>query len=298
MSEPWRGTFTALVTPMTADGALDREAMERLIELQVDGGVEGVVPCGTTGEAATLTTDEHVDVIAHVTERVDGRIAVLPGIGGNNTRNVIAIGQRAAATGVDGVLAVAPYYNKPTQAGMLAHFRAVADAVDAPVVLYNVPSRTSSNILPETVLQLAEHPNIVAIKEASGSLSQAMAILRHRPEGFRVLSGEDDLTLAMTCVGGDGVISVVSNEVPRPISDMVHKALAADFEGAREIHYRLLGLMNVNFIETNPIPVKAALAMMGLIEESYRLPLVPLADASRVQLAATLAELDLIDPTA
>lgn len=298
MSEPWRGTFTALVTPMQADGAVDREAMARLIELQVDGGVDGIVPCGTTGEAATLSTDEHADVIAHVTESVGGRVAVLPGIGGNNTRNVIALGRRAATVGVDGVLAVAPYYNKPPQAGMLAHFRAVADALDVPVVLYNVPSRTSSNILPETVLQLAEHDNVVGIKESSGSLSQAMAILRHRPTGFRVLSGEDDLTLAMTCVGGDGVISVVSNEVPGPMSDMVRLALAGDFERARELHYRLLGLMNANFIETNPIPVKAALAMMGLIEERYRLPLVPIAEASRATLATELELLGLIEPAA
>lgn len=296
MSEPWRGTFTALVTPMAADGAVDRQALKRLVEMQIEGGVDGIVPCGTTGEAATLTTDEHVDVIAQITEFTDGRAAVLAGIGGNNTRNVIALGQRAAAAGVDGVLAVAPYYNKPTQAGMLAHFRAVADAVDAPVVLYNVPSRTSSNILPETVLQLADHDNIVAIKEASGSLSQAMAIIRSRPDGFAVLSGEDDLTLAMICVGGDGVISVVSNEVPGPMSDMVRKALAGDLEGARELHYRLLGLMNVNFVETNPIPVKAALAMMGLVEESYRLPLVPLAAASRDKLVAELEQLGLIDP--
>ena len=294
MSAPWRGTFTAIVTPMHADGAIDRESMARLIELQIDGGVDGIVPCGTTGEAATLTTDEHADLIAWVVECVAGRASVLAGIGGNNTRNVIALGQRAAQAGVDGVLAGAPYYNKPTQAGMLAHFRAVADAVDAPVVLYNVPARTSSNILPETVLELAEHDNIVAIKEASGGLSQPMAILRHRPAGFGVLSGEDDLTLALVCVGGDGVISVVSHEVPGPRSDMVRKASAGDLEGARELHYRLLGLMNVNFVETNPIPVKAALAMMGLIEESYRLPLVPLSDAGRAKLAAALEELELI----
>jgi 4-hydroxy-tetrahydrodipicolinate synthase len=190
---------------------------------------------------------------------------------------------------------VAPYYNKPTQAGMLAHFRAVANAVDVPLILYNVPGRTSSNILPDTVIQLARHPGVAGIKEASGSLAQVMAILRQRPQDFSVLSGEDDLTLAMICLGADGVISVVSNEVPGPMSEMVRHALAGDIDAARALHYRLLPLMDANFIETNPIPAKAALAMMGLIEENYRLPLVPLSSANRAALAAVLEDLSLVE---
>jgi 4-hydroxy-tetrahydrodipicolinate synthase len=294
MSAPWRGTCTALVTPMQADGAVDHEALQRLVDMQIAGGVEGLLPCGTTGEAATLTNEEHLSVIDSVIAFADGRSAILAGIGGNDTRNVITLGTQSADAGADGVLAVAPYYNKPTQAGMLAHFTAVADAVALPLVLYNVPGRTSSNIEPDTVLQLAEHPNIVGIKEASGSLGQAMAILRHRPEGFRVLSGEDDLTLAMICMGADGVVSVVSNEVPQLMGDMVRHALAGRFDEARSLHYRLLSLMQVNFIETNPTPAKAALAMMGLIEENYRLPLVPLAAQSRDVLAGVLRDLSLL----
>jgi 4-hydroxy-tetrahydrodipicolinate synthase len=295
MTDPWRGTFTALVTPFTSGGGVDRVALERLVELQIQGGVEGLLPCGTTGEAATLTNEEHLGVIEDVLLCADGRVTVLAGVGGNDTRNVIELGTRAAAAGVDGILAVAPYYNKPTQAGMLAHFSTIADAVEAPLILYNVPGRTSSNIEASTVLQLAEHPNIAGIKEASGSLGQVMAILARRPDGFSVLSGEDDLTLAVICLGGDGVVSVVSNEVPGPMSAMVRDALAGDLEAARGEHYRLLALMGANFIETNPIPAKAALAMMGHIEESYRLPLVPMAPDNRARLATVLAELGLID---
>ena len=295
MTNPWRGTFTALVTPFTAGGSVDRVALERLVELQIRDGVEGLLPCGTTGEASTLTNEEHLGVIEDVLAFANGRVTVLAGIGGNDTRNVIELGKRAATAGADGLLAVAPYYNKPTQTGMVAHFSAIADAVEAPLILYNVPGRTSSNIEASTVLQLAEHPNIAGIKEASGALGQVMAILAGRPDGFSVLSGEDDLTLAVICLGGDGVISVVSNEVPGPMSAMVRDALAGNFEAARDVHYRLLALMGANFIETNPIPAKAALAMMGHIEENYRLPLVPMAPDNRARLAAVLVELGLID---
>jgi 4-hydroxy-tetrahydrodipicolinate synthase len=291
----WRGTFTALVTPFTVAGAIDHAALRRLVEMQIEGGVEGLLPCGTTGEAATLTNDEHLGVIEDVISFADGRTVVLAGVGGNDTRNVIELGRRAATAGADGILAVAPYYNKPTQAGMLAHFTAIAEAVSVPLVLYNVPGRTSSNILPETVLQLAEHPNIVGIKEASGDLGQVMRILAAAPSGFSVLSGEDDLTLAMICLGARGVVSVVSNEVPAQMSDLVRRALAGDLDEARVIHYRLLDLMYANFIETNPIPAKAALAMMGLIEEAYRLPLVRMSAENRAQLARALDRLGLID---
>ena len=295
MSTMWDGTYTALVTPFTADGAINNDLLCDLVDWQLQSGVDGIVPCGTTGEASTITNDEHASVIEAVVTRVNGQAKVLAGVGGNDTRNVTILASRALEIGADGVLAVAPYYNKPTQAGMVAHFTAIADTVDIPLVLYNVPGRTSSNILPPTVLGLAEHPNIVGIKEASGDLGQVMTILAGRTKGFSVLSGEDDLTLAMISLGAEGVISVVSNEVPNEISKMVRYALNGDLDLAREIHYRLLGLMNANFIETNPIPVKAALAMMGRIGEHYRLPLVPMAPLNRAKLADELKALGLID---
>ncbi len=295
MSTLWDGTYTALVTPFTADGEIDHDSLCDLVDWQLQSGVEGIVPCGTTGEASTMTNDEHTGVIESVVARVNGQAKVLAGVGGNDTRNVTILASRALEMGADGVLAVAPYYNKPTQAGMVAHFTAIADTVDIPLVLYNVPGRTSSNILPTTVLRLAEHPNIVGIKEASGDLGQVMTILAGRTEGFSVLSGEDDLTLAMISLGANGVISVVSNEVPNEMSKMVSYALNGKLDLAREIHYRLLGLMNANFIETNPIPAKAALAMMGRIGENYRLPLVPMAESTRAKLADELKGLGLID---
>ena len=287
----WDGTYTALVTPFTADGAINNDLLCDLVDWQLRSGVDGIVPCGTTGEASTITNDEHASVIEAVVTRVNGQAKVLAGVGGNDTRNVTILASRALEIGADGVLAVAPYYNKPTQAGMVAHFTAIADTVDIPLVLYNVPGRTSSNILPATVLRLAEHPNIVA----SGDLGQVRTILAGRTKGFSVLSGEDDLTLAMISLGAEGVISVVSNEVPNEMSKMVRYALNGKLDLAREIHYRLLGLMNANFIETNPIPVKAALAMMGRIGENYRLPLVPMAPVNRAKLADALKELGLID---
>ena len=295
MSTMWDGTYTALVTPFTADGASNNDLLCDLVDWQLQSGVDGIVPCGTTGEAATITNDEHASVIEAVVTRVNGQAKVLAGVGGNDTRNVTILASRALEIGADGVLAVAPYYNKPTQAGMVAHFTAIADTVDIPLVLYNVPGRTSSNILPATVLRLAEHPNIVGIKEASGDLGQVMTILAGRTKGFSVLSGEDDLTLAMISLGAEGVISVVSNEVPNEMSKMVRYALNGKLDLAREIHYRLLGLMNANFIETTPVPVKAALAMMGRIGENYRLPLVPMAPVNRAKLADELKELGLID---
>ena len=294
MSATWRGTFTALVTPFAADGSVDEERLANLVEFQIEGKVEGLVPCGTTGEAATMTNEEHMRVVEFVIDKVTGRVPVLAGVGGNDTRNVILLSRGAQQLGASGVLAVAPYYNKPTQAGMLEHFSTIADAIEIPLVLYNVPGRTSSNILPATVLKLAEHKNIAAIKEASGNLSQVMAILADRPDGFRLLSGEDDLTFAVVCLGGDGVISVVSNEVPDLMSRMVRHALAGELDEARQQHYRLLGLMDANFIETNPIPVKAALAIMGLIEEHYRLPLVPMSDENRAKLRDELLDLQLL----
>lgn len=291
----WQGTYTALVTPFGADGSVDEGALARLVDRQLDSGVEGIVPCGTTGESVTQSSEEQLRVMEVVRDRASGKALVIAGVGGNDTRKVTAQSRAAASLGVDAILSVVPYYNKPTQEGLYRHFSEVADAVDVPVILYNVPGRTSANLAPDTVIRLAEHGNIRGVKEASGNLVQVMEILSRRPEGFRVLSGEDNLTLAIVALGGDGVISVVSNEVPRPMSDMVRKALTGDLAGARELHYRLLGLMNVNFIETNPIPVKAALAMMGLIEERYRLPLVPMSADNRARLREQLKRLDLVD---
>jgi 4-hydroxy-tetrahydrodipicolinate synthase len=296
MKTIWKGTFTALVTPFHADGTIDESALRGLVERQVDGGVDGIVPCGTTGESATLSADEKVRVVEIVREQADGRTAVLAGAGGNCTADVVALAKRMAAARADGILSVLPYYNKPTQDGLYSHFTAIADAVTVPVVLYNVPGRTSSNLAADTALRLAEHDNIAGVKEASGDLDQVMQIVRGSPDGFHVLSGEDSLTLPIIALGGHGVVSVVANEVPDLMSGMVRAALAGDFPGARKLHYQLLALMGANFIETNPIPVKAALAMMGLIEEHYRLPMVPITDASRETLRADLTALELVEP--
>lgn len=294
-----RGCATALVTPFKSDGAIDEERLRAFINYQIEGGVRILVPCGTTGESVTMTEEEDQRVISIAVELARGRARVIAGTGSNSTASTIEYSRKARELGADAVLVVAPYYNKPTQAGMDAHFRAVAAAVsDIPVVLYNVPGRTSSNIAAQTVLKLArEVENIVAVKEASGNLSQIMEILRGRPEGFRVLSGDDAVTLPMIALGGDGLISVASNEAPTLMSEMVDAALSGEWEKARELHYRLLPLMEVNFIETSPGPVKAALALMGMIEENFRLPLVPVLEETRQRVRAVIAELGLLRET-
>ena len=295
MSEPWQGTYTALVTPFGVDGAVDDEMLERLVDLQIEGGVEGIVPCGTTGESITLSGEEQLRVIQVVRDRVDTRVQVIAGVGGNATEKVVAQARAAASLGVEGILSVVPYYNKPTQEGLFRHFSELADAVEIPVIVYNVPSRGTTNLSPATLMRLAEHGNIRGVKEASGNLVQVMEILSRRPDGFRVFSGEDNLTLPILALGGDGVVSVVSNEVPMLMSRMVREALAGRLPNARDIHFRLLGLMNANFIETNPIPVKAALAMMGIIGEHYRLPLVPMTGENRRRLREHLLRLELVE---
>ncbi len=290
-----RGCATALVTPFTNDGAIDEPALTRLIEYQLSGGVKLLVPCGTTGESATMTEAEDQQVIKHAIEQARGRARVIAGTGSNSTAAAIENSRIAKDLGADAVLVVAPFYNKPTQAGLYAHFRAVAEAVDLPIVIYNVPGRTSCNISAATTLRLAHDcANIAAVKEASGNLSQIMEILRDRPEGFRVISGDDALTFAMIALGGDGLISVASNEAPELMNRMVELALAGKWDEARELHYRLLPLMEVNFIESSPGPVKAGLAMMNLIGENYRLPLVPIEEKSRAALRAVLFELGLL----
>ncbi|MBZ5535553.1 MAG: 4-hydroxy-tetrahydrodipicolinate synthase [Acidobacteriia bacterium] len=294
-----QGCATALVTPFNSAGAVDEKAFRVLVERQIKQGVRLLVPCGTTGESVTMTEEEDAHVIGMTVEVAKGRAHVIAGTGSNSTSTAIEYSQAARRLGVDAILVVAPYYNKPTQEGLYAHFRAIAESVgDLPVVLYNVPGRTSTNIAAGTVLRLARDvKNIAAVKEASGNLSQIMEILHHRPTGFRVFSGDDAVTLPLLSLGADGIISVVSNEVPDLMSRMVELALAGDWVEARNLHFRLLNLMEVNFIETSPGPVKAALALMGLIEEKLRLPLVPVQEKSRLKVREVLVELGLVKET-
>jgi len=288
-----RGCATALVTPFKADGAVDEERLGALVERQIAGGVRLLVPCGTTGESATLTEEEDRRVIRLTVEAARGRARVIAGTGSNSTAAAIEYSRAAQELGVDAVLVVAPFYNKPTQEGLYAHFRAVAESIaELPVVIYNVPGRTASNIAAATALRLARDvENIVAVKEASGDLSQIMAILRERPENFRVLSGDDAITLALIAMGADGLISVVSNEVPDLMSRLCDLALGGEWEAARALHFQLLPLMEVNFIESSPGPVKAAMQLMNLLEENFRLPLVPVQEKSRARVREVLTEL-------
>lgn len=298
MKVDWmRGCATALVTPFTATGAIDEERVRALVERQIDAGVRLLVPCGTTGESVTMTEAEDQRVIQITVEVARGRGAhVIAGTGSNATASAIEYSQTARDLGADAVLVVAPYYNKPTQEGLYAHFAAVAQAVpDVPVMMYNVPGRTSSNISPQTTLRLARDcENIVAIKEASGNFSQIMEILRERPAGFGVLSGDDAVTLPLIALGAQGIVSVASNEVPDSMSRMVDLALSGDWDKARTLHYRLLPLMEVNFIESSPGPLKAAMAMMGLLDENFRLPLVPVQEKSRTRIREVITELGLM----
>lgn len=289
-----RGALTALVTPFTRDGEVDEAAFVRLVERQIDQGINGLVPCGTTGESPTTTHEEDDRLISLTIETVarrgmTGRIPVVAGTGSNNTATAIASTRRAAALGADAALIVAPYYNKPDQRMLEAHYRAVADDGGLPVVVYNVPGRTASNVEAATLRRLAEHPRIVAVKEASANLEQIMTVLRDRPDGFSVLSGDDSWAYPLLALGGDGVISVASNEIPAEMTRLCALAHAGDWDGARALHERLLDLMRANFISPNPVPVKAALAEMGLIEDVLRLPLLPMADDLRPRLRAALA---------
>lgn len=290
-----QGTGTALVTPFKKNGSLDELALEELVEFQIRGRVEAIVPMGTTGENPTMSQEEQQHFIELVVEHVHGRALVIAGAGSNSTRKAIEMTQLVKKLGADAALHVAPYYNKPTQEGYFRHYLAIAEAVDFPLIVYNVPGRTGGNIEAETTLRLAEEiPQIVAVKEASGNMSQIMEIARNRPNRFSLLSGDDAITLPVMAVGGDGCISVVANEVPADFSDMVRFCLRGKWEKALKLHNRLLPLMNANFLESNPIPVKAALAMMGMIEEVYRLPLVEIKPANREKLRKILSELKLI----
>jgi 4-hydroxy-tetrahydrodipicolinate synthase len=288
------GVYTALVTPMAADGKLDEKALRRLVDQQLEAGIHGLVPVGTTGESPTLDGDECKRVIQIVVEQAKGRVPVIAGAGSNCTAEAVHYAKDARSAGADATLQVAPYYNKPTTAGYLAHFRAIADAVDLPLIVYNIAGRTGKNVDNATMLELAQHRNIVAVKEASGDINQVMDLIAKKPAGFTVLSGDDNLVLPIMALGGAGVISVVSNIVPDRMVKFVNAALKGDWDAARKMHYELLPLFRAAFVETNPIPIKAAMAMKGMITETYRLPMCPMAPKNREALQATLRELKIL----
>jgi 4-hydroxy-tetrahydrodipicolinate synthase len=289
-SPRFAGAFTALITPFRND-EIDESGLRRLVDFQIQGGITGLVPCGTTGESATMTIEEHNRVVDIVIDQVAGRVPVIAGTGSNDTRCAIDHTVHAAHSGATAALVVVPYYNKPTQEGMYRHFAAVAEATDLPIILYNVPGRTGVNMAPETVLRLAEEiPNIVGIKEASGSLDQVSQIAVDAPDGFTILSGDDSLTLPIMSVGGHGVISVVSNIVPDAVADLAGAALAGNYAAAREVHHRLFDLCRAMFLENNPTAVKTAAQMLGLCSGELRLPLTDMAETNRRKLAAALLE--------
>ena len=293
MEKLLRGTGTAVVTPFKPDGSIDYVSFKRVIDHQLDGGVEMLVPLGSTGENPTISRTERTEIIRWIVEYVDHRAIIIAGTGTNDTRSSIEYTREALKLGVDAALIVTPYYNKPTPDGLFRHFKAVAD-VGLPVVMYNVPGRTGLNMNAETTLRCAEIANVSAIKEASADFAQCMEIIRHAPSGFNLLSGEDNITVPLISLGACGVISVTSNEMPREFSRMVCFALEGRFEEARALHYELLDLMKINFIESNPGPVKAALTMMGIIEENLRLPLVPVKLESRRKIREVLEHLDAV----
>ena len=288
-----RGCGTALVTPFQSDGKLDEAALRRLVQRQLEGGIDFLVPCGTTGESPVLTAEEHLRVVEIALEEARGRVPVVAGAGGNNTQRVCEQVRQLERLGVDAILSVSPYYNKPTQEGIYQHYRAIADSTPLPIVVYNVPGRTGSNIEPATLGRLAGIPNILGVKEASGNVPQIEEIIRRIPKPFKVFSGDDSITLPILALGGCGVVSVVSNVVPQEMTEMVSLCNRGEFEAARRIHYRLLPLMQVLFIESSPIPVKAALVALGLIQPVYRLPLVPMTPDNRDKLERVLDDLEL-----
>ena len=288
-SQRLAGCGTALVTPFTTQGGVDEQSLRSFVDWQIASGVHFVVPCGSTGEAATMTPAEHRRVVEITVEQAAGRVPVVAGAASNDTSKAIALSREMASAGATHLLHASPMYNKPPQRGIVAHFRAIADAVAIPIVVYNVPSRTASNIEAATTLELAEHENIVAVKEASGNLAQIAEIIRHRPARFSVLSGDDPLTLQIMADGGDGVISVTSNVAPSLVAQLAELCAAGDYAAARDVHHRLAEWTAAAFVESNPMPAKAALALMGKMANVLRLPLVPLAEKFEPTLRAALA---------
>ncbi len=293
-----RGCGTALVTPFNPDGSIDEPSLRSLVTWQVESGIDFLVPCGTTGETPTLSRSEVQFVVEITVDAARGRVPIVAGATSNSTREAVEKAQAVAAIhGVDAILTASPYYNKPTQEGQYQHFKAIAEAVDKPLVLYNVPGRTAANLEPATLGRLAQIKNIVAVKEASGLIGQISEVFNNVPEDFVVLSGDDVMTLPVIALGGVGVISVASNEIPREMAKLTRAALDGDWEMARRIHRKFLPLMQANFIESSPLPVKAVLAMMGRVQEYYRLPLVPMKKDTRAKLEAVAAEAGLLKKT-
>ena len=293
------GSIPAIITPFKKNGGLDLSSLKKFVEFQIEGGIDAIVPCGSTGEAATMDEKEYQIVIETVVKQVNGRIPVIAGAGSNDTKKAIRFSQIAKKAGANALLHVTPFYNKPTPNGLVAHFKAIADLVGLPIVIYNVPGRTGSNVSPAVIIRIArEVPLVKAVKEASGSIIQMMEIIKlattEGPKDFSVLSGDDAFTLPLIAAGGHGCISVVCNEIPKEFSDMVHAALAGNWGKAKTLHYQLWNLMNINFIESNPIPVKSALSLMGKIELGLRLPLVPLEAKNEEALKKVLKNLKLI----
>jgi 4-hydroxy-tetrahydrodipicolinate synthase len=290
--------MTAIVTPFGEDGRVDHGGLARLVRWQIESGIDGLVPCGTTGEGATLSDAEHREVLSTVVRAAGGRVPVVAGVGSNDTERTLAAARRAAEAGADALLVVTPYYNKPNRSGMLAHYRAVAGATALPVVVYNVPGRTGQNLGAAWILELARIPGIVGVKEASGNLEQIAAILADRPAGFALLSGDDALALPTVALGAEGVISVVSNEAPGEMAQLIAAARRGDLVRSRELHYRLLPLMRANFSETNPVPVKLALECLGRCSARVRLPLGPAAESTRDEVTTALrsAALEAVRP--
>jgi 4-hydroxy-tetrahydrodipicolinate synthase len=298
MRRQFTGLGTALITPFRNDGSLDEPAVRRLARRQIEAGVHFLSPCGTTGEAPTLNEQEKLRVVELVVAEANGKVPVLAGAGGYDTREVIHMVRQMEAAGVNGILSVTPYYNKPTPEGLYQHYKAVSESTSLPIVLYNVPGRTGVNVDTQTLLRIAELKNVVAVKEASGNMTQMCEICASVPEDFIVLSGDDALALPLMAVGGDGVISVASNEAPAEMAQMVELAEKGDARGANRLHTWLFPLMQVNFVESNPGPVKAAMAAMGLIDENYRLPIVSPRPASRDRILRVLQELKLMGAAA
>jgi 4-hydroxy-tetrahydrodipicolinate synthase len=292
-----RGCGTAIVTPFKADGSIDEKALRSFVAWQVESKIDFLVPCGTTGETPTLTRDEWLQVIETTIEVVAGRVPIVAGATSNCTAEAVERAKTVAAIrGVDAILTASPYYNKPTQEGQYQHFKTIAEAVDKPLVLYNVPGRTAANIEPATLARLAKIPNIAAVKEASGNLSQIADVCNAVPDDFLVFSGDDAVTLPVISLGGVGIISVASNEIPKEMAEMTRAALAGDWTTARKIHRKFLPLMQANFLESNPMPVKCVLAMMGRMEENYRLPMLPVKPETKIKLEKIAKEVGLLQP--
>jgi 4-hydroxy-tetrahydrodipicolinate synthase len=287
------GCGTALVTPFQKDQSLDEPALRRLIQRQIADGINFLVPCGTTGESPTLTREEHLRVVEITIEEAKGQVPVLAGAGGYNTHEVIELARAIEKLGAEGILSVTPYYNKPTQEGLYQHYKAIAESIGIPVIVYSVQGRTGVNVEPATLARLAQIPNIIGVKEASGNISQMASVIQQVPPEFLVLSGDDAITIPLIALGGKGIVSVASNEIPGPMTKIACHALAGNYEEARKVHRRYYPLMEVNFIESNPIPVKAALGVMGLLDPVFRLPMVPPSAASLEKIGAVLRSLDL-----